>query len=711
MFHRKVTPIQQMEAAECGVACLAMILEYHGCSIPLEELRDVCGTSRDGNTARQLVEAGQSLGLDGFGSKLTIDDLEKATRPLILHWSLSHFVVLERFRGNRAILLDPASGRVQVDRAELDRRFSGVAIDFSPTRQLQRRKRRSAGLLRYFKYLRGAKSMLAFVVIAAASAQLLGVSGPAIQQVLIDEVIRPVREGWLIPTLALLIGVSLASLVLRWLYRSSIARLQTALSSSLTEQMGRHLLRLPLEFIEGRSRGDLLQRVQAHAGLGHLLTQTALAAFHLTLGVALAALMLGYDVKLALIALSVDISRIGLIRFLRREVRERSAGELAARGQEVSLVVQAASSGEAIRAFGLQQRLQDWYRARLIERLRWTRLSSRLHSATSSWLSLFDSVAESAVVWFGGMRVIDSEMTIGVFAGFLSIRALLSEPLSALVGLTEAWVDFRSVLGRTDEVLDKAPEVFGARNAQSAPARLELRNVGFRYGSGSPWVVRGVSLLIEPGESVALVGPSGHGKSTILRLLCGVLSPTEGEVLLGGAPLRDCSAESLVRKMGVVVGPPVVLGGTVEETLRIRAPEASDASLRKAAQLACFEEVLRRLPGGYAGVLQPQGTNISGGERQRLGLAQALLEGPDLLLLDEATCHLDEETEARIIQNICQTGTTVVSVAHRPAIVSAADRVFVVDHGQVKPSSPSVRAAARELPPCRTVQASFKGAS
>lgn len=706
-WSRRLRVIQQMEAAECGVASLAMILDYHGASVPLDELRDICGTSRDGNSALQILDAARSLGLEGEGMRLSLDDLARATRPLILHWGMMHFLVLERFDGKRATLLDPALGRLQLDRDELSRRFTGVALDLAPTPRLQRRRRASPGLAQYFRNLRGARAMVAFVVAAGATSQLLGVFGPALQQLLIDEVIRPLRNSWLVPVLGVLLAITVVALVLQWLYRATMVRLQTALAGSLTEQMGAHLLRLPLCFVESRNRGDLLQRVQSHAGLGDLLTQTVLGGFHLLFALGLAALMLCYEPVLGLATLGIDLARVLLVRSLRRESRERSAGELAARGQETSIVVQAASAGEVVRAFGIQEKLRTWYERRLAERLRWTRLSARLEAGAASGLLLFDAAAQALVVWLGGVKVIESEMTIGVFAGFMTIRTLLAEPLGALLGVAESWIDFRSVLTRTDEILKRNEDGHGQLDARGLAPTLELRNVGFRYGSGSPWLFRGVSLKVEAGQRVALVGPSGQGKSTLLRLLCGVLSPTEGEVLLGGVPLRSCSTESLAAKMGVVVGPPVVRHGSVLDNLRLRLPEVSDEAAYEAAEMACLDEVVRRLPGGYETPLDTKASCLSGGERQRLGVAQALVARPELLLLDEATCHLDASTEERLIENVCSAGTTLVSVAHRPAFVHASDAVYRVQHGRVTRETPNFTLERAPLPDCRIVEAKF----
>lgn len=675
-----------MEAAECGVACLAMILDYYGVSIPLDELRLECGTSRDGNSALDLLKTAQKLGLAGRGLRMSLPRLMAARRPLILHWHLNHFVVFEGVRRGRAVILDPASGRVQVEKEQLDRAFSGIALELLPTKHMVRRARKSAGIAQYMTHLKRRWKAVAFLMIAGACSQLLALVPPALNQVLIDEVIRPARQSWLLPVMAVLLGSTVAGLVLQWFYQLIMAHLQTALASSLTDKLGRRLLSLPLEFIESRSRADLMQRVSSYAGLGGLLTRTALGVFDVLFAVGLAALMLAYDLKLAVLALGIDLLRVFVVRYVREDSRQRSAGELAARARESSIVLQATSSAETVKAFALESRLEAWYERRLADRLRWTVKSSRLSDGASRWLSTFDGAARAVVLWVGGTQVIQFEMTLGVFAGFLAIRGLLGGPLASILGTVEGWLEFKSVLTRTDELSAQEPVKHGARSADGLSGRLELKDVGFRYGSGAPWVLRGVSLTIEPGQHVALIGPSGQGKSTLLRIMSGIVAPTEGRVLLDGVDLHELNPSSLARTFGTLVGDPLILEGTVRDNIVLRLPDESDQAVCKAARAACFEEVVGRMPHGYESHLEPQGANLSGGERQRLGLAQALLGKPRVLFLDEATCFLDAKAEARVIQNTLHAGLTVVSVAHRPAVISASGQVFLVQGGRVSPA-------------------------
>lgn len=667
-----------MEAAECGVACLTMLLAYYGQHSPLSEVRQVCGTSRDGNSASDLLRGAKGFGLTGRGMRTPLGRLGKLRTPAILHWDLNHFVILERVRRRSIQIVDPATGRREVPFAEVDRLFSGIALELWPAPGFVRRKARSISYARYRQVLAKCRGAIAFVVVANLAGQLLALSVPAASQVLIDHVILPDREQWLLPVLALMLLGAIGQVVLSRLQGASQAVLRGTLSVELTTELGRHILGLPLPFLDSRGHGDLFSRVQLQGELQGLVATTAQGAFDVLSLLFLGALLLAYDARLGGLVLLLLLLRVVVIQRCRGASEQRVAAVLSARGRERGALAEASSCPELIKGLGVEQGVAERYARIVTERAGLAIRSERLQKAIAAWLAVLSGAMEALILWVGGNRVIDGHMTIGVFAGFLAVRALLQAPLSSLLGLFESWISFRSALERSDEILSVPLAPPASVRPGPRQGRLEARNLGFRYGSGGAWVLRHVDLVVEPGQHVVFVGPSGQGKSTLLRLLCGLLEPSEGEVLLDGAPIGALEASALARRLGVVLQEPLILEGSVNEALRLRIPDATPAHLQQAARAACFEETVRRLPGGYEAEVAAFGANLSGGERQRLALAQALVATPDVLVLDEATCSLDPDTEARVLYNLHGAGVTIVSAAHRHSVLAYADRVFAV---------------------------------
>lgn len=689
----KVRVMQQMEAAECGLACLAMVLDYHGHRLSLSQLRERCGTSRDGHSALDLLRHGRALGLAGRGLSVPLESLSDMAVPAILHWDLNHFVVLEHCGRRSATIVDPAAGRLQLPIDEVSRRFTGVALELGPGPKFERRAPRSLAMGRYLAAVVSERRTLGFVVLANVVHQVLAIGLPACSQVLIDHVIVPHRRAWLLPVLATLLAAAVVQIVLQRLQGVSQALLHASLGTRLSNEMGDRLLRLPIPFLDSRNHGDLLERVHMQAELQELLTQTVQALFEVLLVVLLIGLMLAYNPLLGALSLGLAGVRVAILRLFRRPISQRMRAQLAAQGREASALSEAAAGVEVTKGFGADDRLASRYGSRVRERMRWSVGTARLEIGLSRVMSVLDAAMLATILWFGGQEVIAGSMTIGIFSGFMAIRSMVEGPLGAIVSLAESWLRIRGVLERGEDILC-VPPVDGARDTASPgqPERpidgrpagcIELRGLGFRFSTGGKWVLRDVHLRIEPGQHLAVIGPSGEGKSTLLKLMCGLLEPTEGEVLLDGVELRHYGHARLARALGVVLQEPLIMERSVAAAIAFRNPDCSLSDVVEAARLACFDDVVAMLPEEYEAPLDPLGRNLSGGERQRLAIAQALLQRPALLMLDEGTSSLDSALEQRILSNIATLGATTISVAHREAVVRYADRVVAVFQGQV----------------------------
>ncbi|HEX5657859.1 MAG TPA: ATP-binding cassette domain-containing protein [Polyangiales bacterium] len=689
---KRVRFIPQLEVAECGAAALAMVLDYHGCAVPLAEVRAACGISRDGSSAAAITRAARDYGLAPRGLKLPPQKLATLPMPAILHWEFSHFVVLESLGRNGAQLVDPARGRRRVSLRELSESFTGVALAFEPTPALAPRKRAAGSWARCLSVLAREQKALRYVMLAALLLEPLAVLFPAATQVIVDQVIAPQRTSWLLPIAIALSAALLVRYSLEWLRDRVSLGLQTALDLSLSADFVGHLVRLPPTFFAQRSEGELIERVEANRELRDILASLVLGLLDALLLLGYGALMVAYDPGLGALALLVSVTRMGWLSIFRARIRRGAANLLALQGRETGAVVDALAAPEMTRALAAESVFAARYAYRLRERLG---AEVELKNAALSAMSgthVFDGLGLALVLWLGGARVLSGELTVGVFAGFIALQGLIDKPLGALFHCMDRYFHAQGILERLDDVLRCKPMSRGGRKLSTLRGELRFEDVGFRHGPNAPWLFRKLSFTIQPGEKVALVGRSGQGKSTVLKLLTGALQPTEGRIWLDDVPLDELDREALARKLGVVLQEPFLLDESVAANLRLRCPDARQEDLEAAARTACIHDVISELPEGYRTRIANE--SLSGGQRQRLCIARALVGRPALLLLDEATSSLDLETERELHGKLRVLGSTRVLVAHRLATVRDAQRIFVLEGGTLAQVGSYVELAA-----------------
>lgn len=699
LYRRRVRYVPQLELTECGVACLAMVLGFHGRELSLEALRNACGVGRDGMSAARMAAAARAEGLEVSALRLEPEALDELACPAILHWEFNHFVVLEGCDAKGARIVDPASGPRRVSLAELARSFTGVALGFVPTANFVRTRstRRSwARLAALFSAEpRGFLALLACALLL----ELLGLVAPALTQVVIDQVLLPGRVRWLWPCLSVGALALLCTLLLLWLRDRLLRRLHCALDMALMERFVDHLLRLPLRFFAQRAAGDLLQRVEAQRAVRELALRATTALLDGLLVLGYGALMLAYSPRVGLVIVGLALLRIAFVTLQRRSLSELSAAQLAEHAKELSVVVEALSAPELMRASSHAEQASSQQQKRLERRLS----AEARRDATSERASLqtlaLDGVFQAALLWLAGQEVLSEHITLGVFAGLVTLQQLFQAPLAASVDALLAFARARTVFARIDDVYDAKALALGSRDLPRARGELTLRAVSYRHDASEKPLFSQLSLTLRPGEYVGLVGSSGQGKSTLLMVLAGLLTPSDGEVLLDGVPLHTLAPAALARHLGVVLQEPFLLEASVRDNLRLGRPDASDDELRWAARCACIDTLIERLPDGYDTLLGGFGRQLSGGERQRLALARALVGRPKVLLLDEPTSSLDLALEAQVAANLRQLGCTCVVIAHRLHTLHGADRIYALEGGLLRPAGTTQPRALRQLLP------------
>ena len=684
-----------MEAVECGAAALGIILGYYGRVVPLEELRVACGISRDGSKASNVVKAGRGYGLTARGYKKEPDELRSLKPPFIAFWNFSHFLVIEGFGRRGVYVSDPASGRRVATYDEFDEAYTGVVLTFEPGPDFRKGGARPSLLAAMRKRLRGSEWALAFVVLVSLGLVVPGIVIPIFSQIFIDQYLVQGSQSIIVP---LLVGMTLTAFLraaLTWLQQHYLLGLQTKLAVGMSSTLFWHTLRLPLEFYGQRYAGEVGSRVTVNDRIAQLLSgqvaTTALNAFTVLFYVIV---MLQYDVLLTLIGVLLAALNIVVLRIVSRERIDTNQRLLLERGKVTGVAMGGLQSIESIKATGSES---DFF-------VRWAGLEAKLLEAqqelgtrtqfVSAVPPMLTNLSIAAVLGIGAVRVMTGDLTIGMLVAFQSLMASFMTPIGQMVSLGSTLQETRGDLNRVEDVLRYEPDPqVPAKIATSGeippdmPAELsgylELRNLTFGYSRLDEPLIEGFSLTLEPGSRVALVGASGSGKSTIAKLVSGLNPPWEGEILFDGQPRANVPHDLLTSSLAMVDQDISLFEGTVKENLTLWDPTITQSSLVRAARDACIHDDVAARQGGYESKVEEDGGNFSGGQRQRLEIARALVEDPTIVIFDEATSALDPTTESEIDDNLRRRGCTCLIIAHRLSTIRDSDEIIVLDRGKV----------------------------
>ena len=697
---RRTPELLQDEAAECGAACLAMIAGHWGRPLGMPAMRRRFSLSVHGATLADLIEMASALRLGSRPLQLTLEELPQLALPCILHWDMDHFVVLERVGRAAVTLLDPAVGRRRVPTAEVSRHFTGIALELAPEDGFEEgvavRAGDGPGGWRWRELLgriTGLKRSLAQILMLGLALQMLGLMAPFHLQWLADHALATGdRELVLVLGLGflLLAGIRVALGAVRsWM--------TTVLSTSLAFQwQGRafgHLMRLPTAWFEKRHLGDIVSRFGAIDTIQHTFTtQFVEGVIDGLLGVVTLVVMVLYSGELTAVTL-VAVLLYALLRWgMFHGLRDATAETIRRAARQQTHFLESVRGVQAVRLFDRgEQRRIGWIGLLADEfngRLRLARWSLGDETARG----LIFGIERVAVIWLAALAVLDTRLTVGMLLAFLAYKDQFSDRVAALIDRLFELRMLRLHGERLADILttpvedtaDVAQVAQGAQADLSAlPASIELRDVAFRYGDGEAEVLAGIDLRIEPGECVAITGVSGSGKTTLVKLLLGLLTPTRGEMVVGGQPLRRLGLGAYRRIVGTVMQDDLLFAGSIEDNISFFDSAPDLARVADCARQAALHDEIVALPMGYRTQVGDLGTGLSGGQRQRLLLARAIYKRPRILVLDEATSHLDVAAERRVNAAVEALGATRIVVAHRPETIAMAGRIIVIDQGRI----------------------------
>jgi NHLM bacteriocin system ABC transporter peptidase/ATP-binding protein len=694
---RRVPTVLQMEAVECGAASLAMVLAHYKLHLPLEELRLMCGVTRDGSKASNVLKAARSYGFTAKGYRKEPNELRAMPLPAIVFWNFNHFLVLEGFRRNKVYLNDPAAGPRVVTEEEFDQSFTGVVLTFEPGPDFNRAGRPPSVLAALKRRFVGLKTSVAYVILVGLALVVPTMLAPVFIGIFIDKFLVSGFESWLKP---LLIGMALTAVLrmaLTWLEGYFLLRIQTRVAMATASKFFWHVLRLPAEFFTQRSAGEIGSRVAINDKVARMLSgDLAQAVLSVVKAMFFALLMLYYDMVLTLISVVIVGIQFLFLHLITRKMKEMSM-KLAIEGGKV---LGTSTSGllmmETVKANGWESNFfSKWagFQTKLMRSEQDFGRASVLLGAIPALLSGLNNIL---VLGIGALRVMDGHLTIGGLVAFQSLVASFTAPVSTLVGLGTRIQEIQGDMTRLDDVMDYPTDAWAANvplvhqakpEVAAESAKLEgevsLSNVRFGYNRADVPLIEEFKLEVRPGERVAIVGPSGCGKSTVSKLVMGLYEAWQGEVLFDARRRTDFSRYVLANSVCLVDQDIVLFEGTFRENLTLWDDTITEADMIQAARDACIHDFILSRPGGYDSMIEESGRNMSGGQRQRVEIARALTANPRVLVLDEATSALDAATEKRVDDNVRRRGCTCIIIAHRLSTIRDCDEIIVLSRGRI----------------------------
>lgn len=680
--------ILQSESSECGLASLAMIANHHGQKLALRDLRQRCPLSLKGaNLSRLMTVAGQ-LSFQCRPLRLDMEHLGELKLPCILHWDLNHFVVLAKAAKKKATIFDPAFGKRQLSYAEVSDHFTGVALELTPAAEFKPQK--AAPSISFRQLTGGVTGLwrsLTLILVLSVALQVFVILAPFFMQWVVDQVLISADRDLLTVlglgfALVLLLQVSIG-LLRGW----SVVYLSSRLGLQWMGNVFSHLLKLPLEFFEKRHLGDITSRMGSVQTIQRTLTTSFVEALiDGLMAVATLGMMLLYSWKLALITLLAVVLYLGLRALAFCPVREGTEQQLVAGARQQSHLLESIRGVQSVKVAGRETSRRSTYLNLMNDTVNCDVWLAKLGLGFNTASQLIFGAERIAVIWIGAVLAMQNVFSVGMLIAYLAYKDQFAGRIS---GLIDKWIEFRMLRLHGERLADivlAEPEVLdGHRFEQASPAsaRLEVNGLNFRYAEGEPWVLQGCSFTVEEGESVAIVGPSGCGKTTLVKLLLGLLKPTQGTIAVGVHDIAKLGPHNYRQMVGAVMQDDQLFAGSVAENIAFGEEGFDSERIEGAARLAAVHDEIAAMPMGYHSLIGDMGTTLSGGQKQRVILARALYRMPRILFLDEATSHLDVEREHLVNEAVRELKLTKVIIAHRPETIASADRVLLMQGGRI----------------------------
>ena len=688
----KVPVIMQMEALECGAACLTMVMAYYEKWIPLEQVRYDCGVSRDGSNAKNILLAARHYGFEAAGYRYEIDSLKtEGSFPCIIHWNFNHFVVLNGFKHNKAYINDPARGEISVSMKEFDEAFTGIVLMIEPGEEFAPSGKPKSVLAFVKKRLQGTSSLVAFVAITTIISYLFGVINPIMSQIFMDRLLTGANREWLTGFIFVMSLLAILQITVQSVSAIYSLKINGKLAIVGSTSFMWKLMKLPIEFYSQRMVGDILQREGTNATLASSLVNTIAPLFlNAVMMVFYLVIMIRYSLVLTLVGIVSVVFNLFFSRYISKKrinysrVSLRDAGKLSATTTNGIAMIETIKSSGAENGY-----FERWagYQASLnSENVKYTKMNTYLGLLPS----FVSQLASHTVMFLGIYYAMFGNFTLGAIMTFTSYLASFTGPAMSLVEASQTIQETRTQMERVEDVLNYPDDPYfndepydKDKDYTKLKGNVEMKNVTFGYSRLADPLIKDFNMSIKPGQSVAFVGTSGCGKSTLAKLISGLQVPWSGEILFDGKPIKDIDRSVFTGSLAVVDQEIILFEDTIANNIKMWDKSIEDFEMILAARDAQIHDQIMQRDKGYQHKLTENGKDLSGGERQRLEIARVLAQDPSIIILDEATSALDAKTEYDVVKAIKDRGITCIVVAHRLSTIRDCDEIIVMNNGEV----------------------------
>ena len=664
-----------------------MVAAHHGQRHTLPELRQRHSLSLKGATLTRLIGIADRMGFLTRALRLDMHDLDKLSLPCIVHWDLNHFVVLKQVSRTGVTIVDPAFGERRLPLDEVSKHFTGVALELAPGADFKRKEAAPHVTARQLTGpIQGLWRAFGMIIALSVCLQACAILAPFFMQWIVDQVLVSADRD-----LLTVLGIGFGSLLLLQvaigvLRGWSVVHLSARLGTQWAANVFGHLLKLPLEFFEKRHLGDITSRMGAVQAIQRTLTTSFIEALiDGLMAIVTLAMMLLYSWKLTLVTALAVVLYLSLRMIAFRAVRDGTEQQLLAAANQQSHLFESIRGMQSVKIAGCESLRNTRYQNLLGETINRDVRLQYLGLGFGSSSQLIFGIERVAVIWIGTVLAMQNVFSVGMLIAYLAYKDQFAQRAS---GLIDKWVEFRMLRLHGERLADivlAEPEEGDLAHAARLPdaARIEASGLSFRYADGEPLILNECSFCIEPGESVAIVGASGCGKTTLVKLMLGLLSPSAGQVNVGGQPIERIGAAAYRSMVGAVMQDDQLFAGSIADNIAFGNENYELAEVEEAAKLAAVDAEIAAMPMGYHSLIGDMGTSLSGGQKQRVLLARALYRQPRILFLDEATSHLDVERERLVNEAVRSMALTRVIIAHRPETIASADRVLVMHAGRI----------------------------